>query len=299
MQNKILLVIAVVLSVINYNMECSVKTTFFYSSPQKINVKDSISNKISTMDLENYVIGVVAAEMPASFPIEALKAQAIASRTYAMYKIENSTKNFDVVTDVSNQKYITIIEMKDKWKNDFDKYYEKIKDAVEGTKGQILKYNGEIIESFYFSMSNGFTEDSSYVFGEEKDYLKSVESKYESSLKNFSYEKEFTKDEFCKLLSISCNEIVISNIIRSNSNRVNSISINNETFKGTDIRKKLNLRSTDFIINVNGSNVIITTFGYGHGVGMSQYGAMGLANDGYSYEEILKYYYKNVEIDNI
>ena len=101
------------------------------------------------MNLEEYVIGVVAAEMPASFNEEALKAQAIASRTYAVFKMQQNTDNYDVVTDVSNQSYITVEDMKNKWGNDFEKYYQKIKEVVNLTKGKIMKYNGEIIEAYF------------------------------------------------------------------------------------------------------------------------------------------------------
>lgn len=304
MQNRILLVITIVLSLILVVLSSSKNTTFFNNESNKneisINVKDTTTSKIDKMDLEEYVIGVVAAEMPASFNNEALKAQAIASRTYAMYKINNSKKDFDVVTDVSNQSYITIDEMKNKWQNDFDKYYEKVKNAVNETEGLVITYNDEIIESYYFAMSNGYTENASLVFMEDRDYLESVESIYDNeSLNNFKVTFELSKIEFCKLLEIDCSNIEISNTLRSNTNRVNSITINNKNFKGTEVRSKLSLRSTDFDITLMNDKVVITTKGYGHGVGMSQYGANGMANAGMNYKDILKYFYKNTEISSI
>ncbi len=302
MQNRILLIIVIVLGVILIVVDSSSNTTIFYSKKDQknINVLDSLSNKISNIDLEEYVVGVVAAEMPASFNIEALKAQAVAARTYATYKIQNSKEDFDVVTDVSNQSYITVDEMKNKWGNDFNKYYDKVKSAVNDTKNLVLTYNGEVIESYYFAMSNGYTEDVSLVFSEQRDYLQSVESTYDNSnLKNFEVTKEISKNEFCTKLEIDCQSINISNIERSNTNRVNTITINNKTFKGTEVRTKLDLRSTDFEIVINNDNVRVTTKGYGHGVGMSQYGANGMAEDGANFEEILKYYYKNVKISSI
>lgn len=298
MHNKILLIVVFVLSVILINMSSS-NTTHFNSEP-KIKVKNTQNDNIESINLEEYIIGVVAAEMPASFNEEALKAQAVASRTYATYKMQNSDDNFDVVTDVSNQSYITVDEMKKKWNNDFDKYYERIKAAVYNTKGEVLYYEDEVIEAYYFAMSNGYTEKSSLVFSEEKDYLQSVESSYDnSSLKNFEVTTIFTKDEICQKLSVSCDNLTFSNIERSSTNRVNSISVNNEQFKGTIFRSKLGLRSTDFTIKEENNKIIITTRGYGHGVGMSQYGANGMANEGYNYQEILKYYYKNVKISSI
>ena len=299
MCNKILFIIVLVLLLVYCGIDGSKSTTFF-SSPNKIIIKDTTRNTIENLNLEDYIVGVVAAEMPASFNEEALKAQAIASRTYAVYKMETSTREYDVVTDVSNQSYITIDEMKNKWNNEFDKYYNKIKKAVDDTRGEVMYYDNEIVEAYYFAMSNGYTENASLVFSEDKDYLQSVESIYDnSSLKNFEVTKTFSKVEICNKLNINCNKFEISNIQRSDTGRVNTININDKTYKGTEVRKLLGLRSTDFTIKIDNDNVEITTRGYGHGVGMSQYGANGMANNGYSFEEILKYYYKNVEIVSI
>lgn len=299
MHNRILLIVTICLSTILLLLEGSSKTTFFYSTPN-IKVKDTDTNEIMNLDLEEYIIGVVAAEMPASFNEEALKAQAVAARTYAIYKMKNNSNNYDVVTDVSNQSYITLEKMKEKWQEDYEKYYEKVAKAVNSTKGKIMLYNSEVIEAYYFSMSNGYTENSELVFNEEKEYLQSVESSYENeTLKNFEVSTTFSLKEVCEKLGINSNDLNISNIKRSDTGRVNSIMINNEEFKGTIVRSKLGLRSTDFDIKVEDEKVLITTRGYGHGVGMSQYGANGMAKAGYNYEEILKYYYKNIEISSI
>lgn len=301
MKNKILLLIILVLSVIavisfknngtNFNLDKNKVT---------LNLKDSDTGSIANVELENYIIGVVAAEMPASFNEEALKAQAIASRTYAMYKINNAKGEYDLVTDVSDQSYITIEEMKDKWNDDFDKYHSKVASAVDETRSLVMKYDDEIISAYYFAMSNGYTEDASLVFNESKPYLKSTESKWEDeSINNFSVTKTFNLSEFCTLLNVSEKNIVITDIIRSDTNRVNQITINNQPFSGTEVRKLLGLRSTDFEITVTETEVLITTNGYGHGVGMSQYGANYMAKEGYTYEEILKHYYNGIEIDKI
>ncbi len=255
-------------------------------------------NSIIKVNLEEYIIGVVAAEMPASFHIEALKAQAIASRTYAMYKIENSSNDYDVTTDVTTQAFITIQQMKEKWQEDFDYYYNQIKNAVNDTNNLVLKQDKEIICAYYFSMSNGFTEESELVFKEDLSYVGSVDSSWDTLLKNFEYTTNITKDKFCNALEINCDEIVINNIIKSDSNRVNYIEINNKTFKGTEVRNLLGLRSTDFNIEI-AENISITTKGYGHGVGMSQYGANEMAKQNNSYINILNHYYQNVEINEI
>jgi len=299
MINRILLIIIVVLSLILVSVSSSKNTTFFNSKPQ-INVKDSKTDEIKSIYLEEYIIGVVAAEMPASFNKEAIKAQAIASRTYATYKMHKNDSNYDVVTDVVDQSYITVDEMKNKWGTDFELYYNKIKTAVNDTEGLIMYYNDEVVEAYYFAMSNGYTESASLVFSEDRDYLQSVESVYDNNeLKYFEVTKKFTKEEICKSLNIQCNNIIFSNIDRSHTNRVNYITVNGTPFKGTVFRSKLGLRSTDFTIEEKDNHIFITTKGYGHGVGMSQYGANGMAKNGYNYEEILKYYYKNIKIGSI
>ena len=246
------------------------------------------------LDLEEYIIGVVAGEMPASFEMEALKAQAVASRTYAIYKTLNNSE-MNVTTD--DQVYITIGDMKIKWENDFDTYYEKVKKAVLSTKNVIMKQNDKVFKSFYFSMSNGYTEDSALVFGESN--LKSVSSPWDNeSLNKFIVETAFTKEELISLLNIkNINKIEI--LERDKTNRVSKILVNEKTYTGIEFRKLLNLRSTDFIIEEKNNEYIVTTKGYGHGVGMSQYGANGMAKENYTYEEILKYYYNNIEITKI
>ncbi len=295
MLNRGLLFIVVLLSVVLISIKGSFNT-FFNSTP---NIRINEDNIIKSINLEEYVIGVVAAEMPASFNIEALKAQAVAARTYATYKMQHSKKNYDVVTDVSNQSYISVEDMKKKWNNDFSKYYSKIETAVNATKGEVITYDGSVIEAFYFALSNGWTEDSNLVFSEDKDYLKSVSSTYDINVKNFEATKVFSQNDICNALNIPEENLTFSDVERSSTNRVNYITINNKKYKGTDIRKKLKLRSTDFNITKEGNSIIITTKGYGHGVGMSQYGANGMAIAGATYEEILKHYYKNTKIHSI
>ena len=246
-----------------------------------------------TLDLEDYVIGVVAGEMPALFEEEALKAQAIASRTYAINYLKS---NSSISGTINNQVYATQEEMKNKWKENYDKYYNKIKNAVEATKGQIMYYNNEPIKAYSYSMSNGYTESSLNVFNEQNDYLNIIESPFD---KDNSYEQVFQKEVFCQKLDISCEFIELTNIKKDKSNRIETISINNKNFTGIEVRQKLSLRSTDFTIIEDNNIVKITTKGYGHGVGMSQHGANNMAKQGYKYEEILKYYYQNIEIDEL
>lgn len=267
----------------------------------KSNYKYSINvYKTSNLDeakLENYVIGVVAAEMPATFSIESLKAQAVASRTFAYKKIVNSKLNYDNLTSDKGQAYISLDEMRKKWNNNFDDYYNKIAQAVLSTRGEIITFNNEVINAYYFSLSNGKTEDSSQVFGEAK-YLVSVDSPWDTE--NSSYNKTvfISLNDFKNKLGIDGN-IEINNINRSNTNHVQSIVINNKTYDGIKFRKLFNLRSTDFEIEVNEDKIIVNTKGYGHGVGMSQHGANSLAKEGKKYDEIIKYYYQGVKISKI
>ena len=298
MKNRNLVIAVIILTIIAILSSFDKKETVFLNEEKKVTIKNNETTEEKELELEEYIIGVVAGEMPASFEVEALKAQAIAARSYAMNKVNSSKKTYDLVTDVSNQVYITQDEMKEKWQSEYDYYYNKIKDAVLETKGLVMKYNDEIISAYYFAMSNGSTEDVSLVFGESKDYLQSVDSSWDENVKNFTVEINITKEEFCKKLDISCDDIIIKDIKRSETNRVNEITINNKTFKGTEVRSILNLRSTDFNIEINES-IKITTKGYGHGVGMSQYGANEMAKNGSTYEEILKHYYNNIEISKI
>ena len=299
--NKILFLIAVSLIPIVVISFDNVKTNFIMENketPTKIKIlKD---NKIEELDLEEYIIGVVSAEMPASFNIEALKAQAVASRSYALYKKENTNNTYDLTADINNQGYIDKDAMKEKWGIDYDYYYKRIKESVDSTKGEVMTYNNKIIEALYFSMSSGFTEDASTVFKEEVEYLKSVESIYDNeSITNFKKSIDYNTNEIKTLLNLTCNKLDIKNIKRDTSNYITNIDICNKSFKGTEIRNTLKLRSANFVIIPNGDITTITTYGYGHGVGMSQYGANGYANNGLDYKSILKHYYKNIEIKNI
>ena len=254
------------------------------------------NNETFNLDLENYVIGVVACEMPASFEEEALKAMAVAARTFALYKIETN-ENYKLSTTTKDQCYIDIDSMKKKWGNGFDKYYERIKNAVDETRNQKLTYDDKTIISFYFSISNGYTENCENVFSQKLDYLKSVDSSWDSK---YSYKEKtvgISESDFMNKLGLNnqkLNDIVID---RNSTGRADYVYVNNNKYKGTKFRSLLGLRSTDIDINFDNGIVYINTKGYGHGVGMSQYGANEMAKEGYNYEEILKYYYSGVELN--
>lgn len=260
---------------------------------EKKSITVALSDQETPLDLEEYVIGVVAGEMPALFNKEALKAQAVASRTYVINHLE---RNKTISSTISDQVYLTKGEMQKKWSTKYDEYYNKIKQAVEDTKGLIMYYDNAPIKAYYYSMSNGYTESSLNVFKEQNNYLEVIASPYDE---DNSHTENINKKDFCAHLDISCEKINITNIEKDNSNRISTITINNKEFTGIEIRKKLSLRSTDFTITEEENNIKIITKGYGHGVGMSQNGANNMAKLGFNYEEILKYYYQNIEIDEL
>ena len=263
-----------------------------------INIKVSVNNTIQEMNLEEYIVGVLAGEMPASFELEALKAQAVAARTYAIYKINNTSMEYDVIDTINDQVYLTKDEMKDKWGIDYQLYYDKIYEAVASTQNQVIKQDGKVIKAFFFSMSNGYTEDSIAVFKEGN--IKSVESPFDNeSLEKFKVTTKFTLNELKQKLSLNSENINIEVIKRSDTNRVQEVKVNNKTYTGIEFRKLLTLRSTDFSLEKLTDGYNITTKGYGHGVGMSQYGANGMAKNGSKYDEILKYYYQETKIETL
>ena len=290
MKNKIYLLLVIVLTPIA--ILSKPEENLHFNENSDILVQLQINDELLTLPLEDYVIGVVAQEMPASFSDEAIKAQAVAARTFALYNLQSKQ-----YLTTSMQAYISVEQMQEKWQDEFDYYYNKIKNLVLETKDLVLTYNGELIKSYYYAMSNGMTEDSLVVFNEDLPYIKEVESDYDNeSLNKFKYDKVLSRQEFCNKLDISCNKITILSIKRDVSNRVTSLKINNKDFSGVKVRQLLDLRSTDFAISID-EYVTITTKGYGHGVGMSQYGANGMAKDNKNFVEILQHYYQNVEIE--
>ncbi|MDD4795112.1 MAG: stage II sporulation protein D [Bacilli bacterium] len=256
-----------------------------------------LSDKNISINLEDYVIGVVAGEMPALFNEEALKAQAIAARSYVLSR-DPLGGSFKITSTINDQIYLSKDEMIEKWQDEYPKYYEKIKKLVNETKGLVVKKKGKVLKTFYFSMSNGYTENSLTVFGD--DTIKSVESVFETEdLNNFKVITEFSTEEIISKLKIESKVLNISNININETNHVDNLKVNNIIFSGIEFRKLLNLRSTDFTIEEGLGGYKIITRGYGHGVGMSQYGANEMAKKGYNYEEILKHYYGDIKIEHL
>lgn len=294
MKKIIVFLIMAILLITSYKDKKEIKKDIIVEDKDlKVNVlKD---DEILSLDLEEYVIGVVACEMPASFDIEALKAMSVAARTFAMYKM-NGKKDYDLTSTTKDQCYITEKEMKKKWGRNYNKNYQAIKTAVKETSNEYMTYNDKVIIAFYFSISNGYTENCENVFSQKLDYLKSVDSSWDSKYSYKKSSKNYNVKDFLKKLNLNDKEINNIIINRYNTGRVKSIKVNNKEFKGTKFRTLLKLRSTDFEITYDKDKVIINTKGYGHGVGMSQYGANAMAQKGYKYDEILKYYYTGVDL---
>lgn len=267
-----------------------------------VRVKRESEDKIDLIPLEEYVVGVVAGEMPVTFHLEALKAQAVAARSYVLKRIEyNKDKDYDVVDNVLSQVYLDNDHLKKAWANNYQTNILKIKTAVLMTKGEYLEYDGKMADALYFSTSNGFTENSDEIFGFEAPYLKSVVSVWDQKTSPvFKDIKNYSLTSFYELLAIPYQkEITIKVIKKSSTGRIIELIINNELMMGSEVVKKLKLRSNDFDIKQQQEEVIVETKGYGHGVGMSQYGALGMAEDGYLYDEILAYYYQGTKIGKL
>jgi stage II sporulation protein D len=300
---------------INYNVK---KIRDTYSSEElSIDVYISKDKRIDNMNIEEYVIGVVAAEMPAEFELDALKAQAVAARTYGLAHKEEfgagkSPKAFgaDVNDTVEFQAFMYKEDRFKLWPEKYrEKYWDKLLKAVEETKGEVLLYNDELVMApYYFSTSSGKTEDSAEVFSKGQPYLKSVESKGEERSPKYSTEVNYSYEQLVDILNKSSTkwklqvkslnkQILI--LERSSGGSVTKIRIGNEEITGSKFRSLLNLNSSNFEIKYNKNQVIITCKGYGHGVGMSQWGADAMAKEGYDYKEILEYYYRGVKISRL
>jgi stage II sporulation protein D len=280
----------------------------------KIKLYNPYDDSVAELDLEDYIKGVVAAEMPAEFHIEALKAQAIAARTYATSRaIKYSSGHSDhpdapICSGIHCQAYLSLEELRQiKGESWVENYWAKIEEAVDSTKGLLIYYNGEIIEPLYHSTSGGMTEDAVNVFAADTPYLKAVISPYEEDAPKYKSTVNLTGEEF---VSKIINKYPDANITKNNfyeqikliektdSGRIKKIAIGKQIVDGRDLRDLFSLNSTNFTITYDKKlNLIeIVTYGFGHGVGMSQWGANGMAKKGSDFIDILSHYYTGIEI---
>lgn len=257
-----------------------------------------VNGQKEPIPLEEYIVGVVAAEMPATFHPEALKAQAIAARTYVLKTTNNG--QLAIEPTVMKQVFYDEDQRKENWQATFEQNEQKIRDAVKSTEGEVIKYNGELITAMFHSMSNGMTESAKNYNGSDLPYLQSVVST-DFHAENFVTTKNFSLADLNRLLKVNMtlDDIKKIKIIRNDTGRVEKIVLGDKEWLGRDIRTKLELRSTDFDIKVVNNEIAITTEGYGHGVGMSQYGADVMAKQGNTAHDILNHYYTGITIEKM
>ena len=259
---------------------------------EPVKVAVTIDNNVNYVDLDDYLLGVVAGEMPANFETEALKAQVVASRTFVY------NRNLSVDNTTNSQVYLSEDKMKENWGNKYDEYYQKISTAIKETKNEVMKYQGDYISALFFSSSNGYTENvEDYFESSPLPYLRSVDSHWDLTIdpkntRQVSFTKQELKEKF------NCQDINFNIIAYKKSGRVATLSVGGKNYSGRQVREKLGLSSSCFTVEYVSNKYVFTTKGSGHGVGMSQYGAQGIALECSNYKEILNHYYTNIEIVN-
>lgn len=283
------------------------------SKQEAFKVLDITTGKVEEISVYDYVVGAVCAEMPATFEPEALKAQAVAAHTYAQRQKEKAMTAPDkelngayFSNDSSKyQAYFTENQAKQYYGDNYEQYIKKIREAVSDVEDEILVYEDEPIIAAFHSMSSGTTESAENVWGSKVDYLIPVESDYDTEAPKYMEEYEYTADEVKERLENAFDGIKLgdkpekwfSDVSKSKSNTVLEIKAGNLTVTGQEIRAALSLRSASFDIEYD-DGFKITTRGYGHCVGMSQYGANAMAKDGKTYKEILEHYYPNTNLES-
>ncbi|MBR3869483.1 MAG: stage II sporulation protein D [Clostridia bacterium] len=275
-----------------------------------ISVFMTADNETEVMDMRDYIIGAVSAEVPASYNEEAIKAQALAAVTFAEYRKQNGSDEDIGGADISDdssvhQGYMTKSEMQEKWGDAFDTYYKKVSDAVDEVLDKIITYDGEPIMAAYHAISSGKTESAENMWGEDIAYLRTVDSKWDKDSARYSSEVIYSADELKELLKDVPNADFSSDEadwikIKSTSDAgtVLEAEVCGAEMTGMELRTLLTLRSPVFEAEYADGDFVFTARGYGHGVGMSQNGANSMAQDGYTYEEIIAHYYPGTVIEN-
>ena len=279
-------------------------------SDDTISVFMTDDNETEVMDMRDYIIGAVSAEVPASYHKESIKAQALAAVTFAEYRKKNgSNENIggaDISDDSSvHQGYMTKAQMQEKWGDAFDTYYQKISDAVDEVLDKIIIYDGEPIMAAYHAISSGKTESAANVWGEDVAYLQTVDSRWDKDSSRYSSEVIYSASELRKLLenvsgadfrSDESDWIKIKST--SDAGTVLEAEVCGVEMTGMEMRKLLSLRSPVFETEYTDGEFVFTVSGYGHGVGMSQNGADSMAQEGYTYDEIIAHYYPGAVIES-
>jgi len=280
--------------------------------PKEIKVKITKTGEVVTMDIDEYLKGVVPSEMPPSYNMEALKAQAVVARTYTFEKMQhNGHADSDICDNYAccqayynKEKIIEIWTGRGFDENTRREYWSKVEEAVDSTNNIVITYKGEYIKAYFHANSGGKTESSTEIWGKQKlDYLVPVESLGEENHAQYKSENVFTYDELEEKLNkgsdkkCEINSIDNINIIDyTASGRVANMQIGNNNYEGTALRTLLGLKSTNFTVEEVDNKVVFKVTGYGHGLGMSQTGSNYYAKQGYTYDEIIKHYYTGVDI---
>ncbi len=280
-----------------------------YGEFNKVKLLHTKTGEVEELELDQYLLGVVSSEMPASFEIEALKAQAVVARTYTIYKIteEKKHENADICDDSKCcQAWISKEDRFARWnEEERESNWSKIEEAVNSTKGEIVKYEGKPINAFFHSNSGGTTDTATAVWGGANyPYLQAVETSGEDAYTQYSSEVVLSKEEFANKIREYHSEFQIDYSLENQieilsyteGERVKEIKIGNLNLSGVEIRNIFKLKSAKFEINIDGENIKFNVIGYGHGVGMSQTGADSMARQGKNYEDIIKHFYTGVEI---
>lgn len=274
--------------------------------PKKENISLEIpvlmeDGSICQMDMDTYLTAVVLMEMPAEFEAEALKAQAVVARTYALKRFSSGEKHVGaaVCTDSTCcQGYRSEADYLSAGGSGSD--IDKVRQAVLATTGQVLAYNGALIEATYFSCSGGMTEDAKAVWGAEIPYLQAIESPGEEAAAHYTDTVTFSADEFADLLGAEMSGqpgTWMESVTYTAGGGVDTMRLCGADYPGTVLRQRLGLRSTAFVMTAVGDTITVTTKGFGHRVGMSQYGADAMAVQGSTYDEILAYYYQGTQLE--
>lgn len=249
---------------------------------------------IERLKLDEYIFGVISNEMPEIFSEEALKAQAVIARTYAIKRLSRNLPIKDYSNDYiyRNKDYLKKI-----WGNNYESYVSKIKDAIRNTKDEVIKFDGDYIDAYYHLSSNGKTEDSSNVLKFAYPYLKSVSSSWDIDSNNVGH-RIVPNDYLSKLLKVDIHgDTEVKLIMKTIGHRVKYIQFGDKVFDGLLLARRLGLDSNDFSVSVGEKATTFTTRGHGHGLGLSKYGAEGMAKAGYTYKQILNHYYPNTYIE--
>ena len=258
------------------------------------------------IDMDEYIFGVVAAEMPVLYEIEALKAQAVAAYTFTLFrKNANKEKDYDITSDFTvDQSYISKTQAQEKWGDKAEEYTEKIEKAVSEVSGLAITYDSLPILAVYSASSCGKTQNAADVWGGKYPYLVSVDSEWDKlsadNISKVTISADELKAKLSSLVQISGDTTEwIKNITKNKAGYVTCLEISGKEVSGNDIRNALDLKSSAFDVSLGESAFTFTVSGYGHGVGMSQTGANGMAKESFDYKEILSHYYSNCKIEKI